>query len=530
MVHRLPLNSRPFSPSGLNMTRVLLPIILAFSFNALADEPIDIGSRRELMVDDYLIDSMSASLRLQLHKPVRRNVALVTNAKWEGNACAYSSLFHDGSKFRMYYTANHYVNREGRIEEPRGRRLCYAESVDGIHFSKPDLELVEFEGSKKNNIVLAADTVPGVRLDPGHTTILRDTNPDCPPDARYKAICRSSVKGERGLFTLKSGDGFHFSRLSDGQIISDGYFDSENLAFWDSVRGEYRAYFRDFYDGPPGGGGIRGIKTATSPDFMNWSTGEWLEYPGAPDEALYTNQIAPYARAPHFFIGFPKRYVDRGWVDSTGKLPGLQERKARARASPRYGSAVTDALMMTSRDGLTFKRWGEAIIRPGQSRTNSWVYGDNLISWGMLPTKSDLPESPDELSIYAIEGYWTGSSQNFRRYSFRVDGFVSIQAPLDGGEFTTNPIVFNGSELEINYSTSAAGSVSVEIQDVKGDPIDGRALADCHEIFGDEIKRTVTWKDGTHIKQLAGTPVRLRFVMKDADLFSFQFVAQKVTK
>ncbi|MCP4788358.1 MAG: hypothetical protein GY903_18090 [Fuerstiella sp.] len=90
--------------------------------------------------------------------------------------------------------------------------------------------------------------------------------------------------------------------------------------------------------------------------------------------------------------------------------------------------------------------------------------------------------------------------------------------------------MFQGSTLELNYSTSAAGSVSVEIQDVNGDPIDGRALADCHEIFGDEIERTVTWKDGTGLKQLAGRPVRLRFVMKDADLFSFQFVARKVTE
>jgi len=508
---------------NMNVTRTLSLIIVALSFPASADEPIDIGSRRELMIDDYLIDSMDDSLRLQLHKPVRRNVALVTDAPWEGNACAYSSLFHDGEKFRMYYTANHYVNREGRIEEPRGRRLCYAESVDGIHFMKPELELVECDGSKKNNIVLAANTIPGVKLDPGHTTILKDTNPGCPPDARYKAICRSPVKGKLGLFVLKSADGFHFSRLGEGLIITDGYFDSENLAFWDDVRGEYRAYFRDFHDGPPGGGGIRGIKTATSSDFINWSKSEWLKYPGVPHEALYTNQIAPYARAPHIFIGFPKRYVDRGWIDSTGKLPGLEERKARAKASPRYGSVVTDALMMTSRDGLTFKRWGEAIIRPGPSRTNSWVYGDNMISWGILPTKSDLPGSPDELSIYAIEGYWTGKSQNFRRYSFRVDGFVSIQAPLSGGEFVTKPIVFKGGELEINYSTSAAGSVHVELQDAEGNPIHGRTLADCHEVFGDEIARTVAWKDGTGVKQLAGTPVRLRFVLKDADLFSFRF-------
>jgi len=488
-----------------------------------AEEVIEIGSRRELMIDDELIDSMSQSLRLQLHRPVRRNVALVTDAPWEGNACAYSSLFHDGEKYRMYYTANHYVNREGRIEEPHARYLCCAVSTDGIHFTRPELGLVEFEGSKQNNIILAGDSLPGVRIDPGHTTILRDTNPDCPPGARYKAIVRSPVKGQLGLFALKSSDGFHFSRLGDGLMITDGYFDSENLAFWDSVRGQYRAYFRDFDGGPPGGGGIRGIKTATSPDFLTWSHPEWLKYPGAPHEHLYTNQIAPYARAPHIFIGFPKRYIDRGWVNSTGKLPGLEERQARAKASPRYGSVVTDALMMTSRDGATFKRWGEAIIRPGPSRSSSWVYGDNLISWGMLPTKSELPQSPDELSIYAIEGYWTGSSQNFRRYSFRVDGFVSIQAPLRGGEFVTKPIIFTGTGLEMNYSTSAAGSIRVEIQDSKGNPVPGHTLADCHEVFGDEIDRQVEWKGGGSVESFAGTPVRLRFVLRDADLFSFRF-------
>jgi hypothetical protein len=94
---------------------------------------------------------------------------------------------------------------------------------------------------------------------------------------------------------------------------------------------------------------------------------------------------------------------------------------------------------------------------------------------------------------------------------------------LSGGEFVTKPIVFKGSELEINYSTSAAGSIHVEIQDAKGNSIAGRALADCHEVFGDEIERTVAWKDGTSVKHLAGTPVRLRFVLKDADLFSFRF-------
>ncbi|MDA1052166.1 MAG: hypothetical protein O3C40_17040 [Planctomycetota bacterium] len=220
------------------------------------------------------------------------------------------------------------------------------------------------------------------------------------------------------------------------------------------------------------------------------------------------------------------RCTDRGWVDSTGKLPHPEERRKRAAAQPRYGSAVTDGLMMTSRDGRTFRRWGEAIIRPGPSRTNSWVDGDNMISWGILPTKSDLPQSPDELSIYAIESYWTGKRQSFRRYSIRVDGFVSVQAPLGGGELVTKPLVFDGHKLVINYSTSAAGGVWVEIQDESGKPLTGFTQADCHEIFGDEIDREVVWKNTDNVRQLASKPLRLRFILKDADLFSFQFIQQ----
>ena len=510
----------PLSKSQL----VITLLILAAARTTVAAEPINIGSRRELMIDNYLIQSMSDSLRLKMHKPTRRGVALVTDAPWEGNACAYSSIFHDGKKFRMYYTAKHYINRKGGIREPNPRYICYAESTDGIRWKKPNLGLIEFKGSKQNNIVLAPNTISGLRLDPAHTTILLDKNPNCPSDARFKALCRWPMRGKAGLLVLKSADGLRFSRFSKGLVIKDGYFDSENLAFWDAVRGEYRAYYRDFYNTPKKRAPVRAIKTATSRDFKTWTKGKLLKYDGSVQhQALYTNQIAPYFRAPHIFVGFPKRYVDRGWVDSTGKLPGLAERREREKGHPRFASVITDALMMTSRDGLNFKRWDEAIIRPGPSRVNSWTYGDNLISWGMLETKSHLPQSPNELSIYVVEGYWVGKSQNFARYTFRMDGFVSVRAPLKGGEFTTKPIVFDGKELEINYSTSAAGGIYVELQDASGRPIKGRSLTACHEIFGDQISRIVSWRDGTSVKKLAGKPIRLRFVLKDADLFSFRF-------
>ncbi len=497
------------------MRLMLAAAVLMQSGRLFAQHPIDIGNRRELMIDDHLIDEISSRARLQLNKPVRREISLVTDAPWEGNACHYRSVFQDGDRYRMYYGGYQYDVQQDKQTYPHPAFLCYAESRDGIHWTKPNLGLVEFNGSGKNNIVFSSASVQDVAADPGHVAVFKDSNPDCPPSARYKAIVRSN--SEPGLLAFRSADGFRFEPVQQEPVITQGAFDSQNLAFWDTVRSEYRAYFRGFRDG------TRSILTATSQDFLHWTPPQWVEFPGAPREHIYTNQVKPYDRAPHIFTGFPLRYTDRGRVDSTDKLPHPELRRLRASNHPRYGSAVTDGLFMTSRDGRHFHRWDEAFIRPGAARTNAWVYGDNSVAWGIVLTRSAVKKSPDELSIYVTEGYWTGTSLNVRRYSMRVDGFVSVNAPLSGGEFVTKPIVFTGSKLEINYSTSGAGAIRVEVQDVDGRPIDGFAQHDCHEIFGDEIERTVTWERGQDVSSLAEKPVRLKFFLKDADLYSFRF-------
>ena len=110
-----------------------------------------------------------------------------------------------------------------------------------------------------------------------------------------------------------------------------------------------------------------------------------------------------------------------------------------------------------------------------------------------------------------------------RRFTLRIDGFVSVQAPLSGGEVVTKPIVFKGKELVINFSTSAAGSVRIEIQNAEGGAIEGFALEDLEEIYGDELEHAVTWKNGSDVSKLAGKPIRLHFIIKDADLYSLRF-------
>jgi len=105
----------------------------------------------------------------------------------------------------------------------------------------------------------------------------------------------------------------------------------------------------------------------------------------------------------------------------------------------------------------------------------------------------------------------------------RTDGFVSAQATYESGSLITKPIVFEGERLVTNYATSAAGSVRVGVQDLSGAPLRGFRISECPEMYGDEIEQVVSWNDGSDVSTLAGKPVRLRFVMKDADLYSIRF-------
>ncbi len=504
------------------MNTVIASTILILCAAPATDEtesPLHIGSRLELFVDDALVESMTGQVRLHMHRPERREVVLRTDAPWEGNASAFQSVFKDGDLYRMYYRGLHYRHsgEPAQALEDHPWMLRYAESDDGIHWRKPELGLFEFNESKANNIILTPEFLEDIGGDPAHTATFKDTNPDCPADQRYKIVIVGHKP--RGLYVLASADGIRFTPMSDKPSVTKGAFDSQNLMFWDPVRCEYREYHRSF------AAGVRGIMTATSKDILQFPEPVWLEFPGAAREHLYTNQVQPYYRAPHIFMGFPMRYSDRAWSESTLNLPELDERLVRAKSSRRYGTAVTDALFMTSRDGRVFKRWPEAFIRPGPAKKDTWTYGDNFVFWGMVETASHLPCAPNDISLYASEGYWRGTYTSVRRYTMRIDGFVSAHASAAGGEIVTKPLVFDGGNLTLNLATSGAGSVQVEIQDVDGNPIKGYALRDCPEIYGDDIRYTVRWKKaGGDVRSLAGEPVRLRFVLKDADLYAFQFV------
>ena len=106
---------------------------------------------------------------------------------------------------------------------------------------------------------------------------------------------------------------------------------------------------------------------------------------------------------PHLFLGFPTRYFDRGWTKAAEALPRLEYRRLRGAKSPREGTAITDGMFMSSRDGKHFQVWPESFIRPGLRTTDNWFYGDNYQNWGLVETKSAIADAPKEMSMYVTE-------------------------------------------------------------------------------------------------------------------------------
>lgn len=451
--------------------------------------PIHIGKRRELFVDDYLIEHMD-DVALCLHRPIPGAIVFDHDVPWEGNVCFYHTVIQDDDCYRMYYRGAHYSETDQQIGS---EVVCYAESNDGIHWTRPSLSLVEFNGSKQNNIIW--DGLGSHNFAP-----FKDANPIVDPAARYKAL---ASKGMEALYAFQSADGIHWSLMQDTPVITEGKFDSQNLAFYDTSRGCYVDFHRDSQ--VHNGEKIRAIKTSVSDDFRHWSPSIWLEYTEAPVEHLYTNQITAYPRAPHIYLGFPKRFVPQ-----------------RSTVKHQY-DGVSDVVFMSSRNGKNFRRWGEAFIYPGP-QPERWVNRNNFVACNIVQTASCIDHTPDLLTFYSIEGYYRGSSCQLRRYTLRQDGFVSIHAPRSGGSFLTKPLIFTGSQLHINFATSAAGTVRLELQDMQGQTIPGFALTDCDELFGDALDRRISWHGNTDLSHLTGQPVRILWSMDDADIYAIRFV------
>ena len=475
----------------------LLFLLVIFQSTALVHaqtESVNISNQRQLFIDDYIIENTS-NVSLVLHHPKDEGSVLKFDNPWEGPFCGYSTVIKDGELYRLYYRGIPESGKDGRSNEV----TCYAESNDGLFWRKPMLGLYEVRGTKDNNVILANASPVTHNFSP-----FLDTKPNVKPEERFKGL--GGIK-ESGLVAYISPDGIHWQRKQEEAVFNDGVFDSQNVSFWSEVENVYLCYFRTWTETDYGG--FRTISRTTSQDFVNWTKPVKMDFGDTPHEHLYTNQTHPYFRAPQIYVAVAARFFPKRQVLS-------EEQAKKLNVNPKYFKDCSDAVFMTSRGGNLYSRtFMEGFIRPG-------IGFENWVSRSNYPTLNVVQTGPTEMSIFVNRNY-AQPTANLYRYSLRLDGFSSAHAPYNGGELVTKPFTFQGSSLEINFSTSAAGSIQVELLDERGDPASGLSLDDCPEIIGDEISKIVTWNNNPLLDNLNGKTVRLRFVLRDADLYSFRF-------
>ena len=298
----------------------------------------DIGSRRELFLDKFLIERLD-NASLKLHEPAK---APRPRSPLIGG---YATVIKDGELFRAVYRSYNPTYKGEQYDGNPGEMTCYAESRDGHEWTQPNLGIVEINGNRENNVILRASPF-STNFSP-----FLDDRPDVPADQRFKATAGLSdhavkhaqntkpgeaagIKG--GLYTFASPDCIHWRQLSQEPAITmtEFSFDSQNVSFWSPVENQFVCNFRSWQNG------LRSISRATSPDFMTWSKPAALS-PNLPGEHLYTSQTHPYFRAPHIYVALPTRFH-----------PGRGE--------------STDILLMTARGDAPYDRtFREAFIRPG---------------------------------------------------------------------------------------------------------------------------------------------------------------------
>lgn len=467
--------------------------------------PLLMQNRRELFIDNAIIDSVK-DVEDRLCTPVSGGVALKFDKPWEGNFCAYVSVVNDGKKFRMYYRG------VGLHEKASETATCYAESTDGKHWVKPNLGLFKIGGSAQNNIVHISDSI---KQTSHNFAVFYDGRPGVPDSERYKAVggVYSRPKIKRGLYRYVSADGLHWRMFRDSSaLFGDGFgLDSQNVPAWVPAENCYAIYLRMWTGDKPGDvkllKGMRTIARSTSKDFVHWTQPVPMSFGNTPMENLYTNATQSYFRAPQILISMPFRFSPDSRIlsDDEMKAHGI---------SKSMWQGVSDAPLLTSRGGNVYDRkFMESFVRPGLDQRN-WAARSNMPGLGIIPTGAD------EMSFFIIRAYSTKDCF-LERMVLRTDGFASLHARYKEGYAITKPMILKGDSFNINYSSSSIGYVKVVLVGLNGKELPGFGEADALKITGDKIDYKVAWKSGKQLSSIAGTPVRVKFILMDADLYSF---------
>ena len=462
------------------------------------------SGQRETFIDDYRVRQLTDVQRV-INAGVKSKPLINPTEPWEGNSVyIYGTVLKNepvGSNYRMWYTSytagNYY--------------LCYATSTDGINWVRPKLGLIDFKGSKQNNICKIG----------GGTVVYDPLDKDA--SKRYKLMVFDGSKEKFGYGVHFSPDGLTWTPYAVNPVLS--YGDVSNVAY-DKTKGLFIATTKQRMlvsnTSVTPGKNDRAAFVSVSKDFIHWTA---PDAPGSPytlavegdpyDDMLVMSkggiESNIYGMPVHPYEGM---YIGIPWAfDITTYGIGEYAVTGDGKIQPQIAS---------SRD---LRHWSRLCRDPLISLGKAGSWDD-----GTLYTSSTLQVGDKEMSLYygamnLPHGGNTSAQVQYGRIAkatWRRDGFVSFyNGGDDTGIITTNSIIFDGNQLKVNAKLNMGGSLKIEILDTLNNPIDGYKLSQAQAITGDQFAKAVMWQKGSSLAKLSGKEVRFRFYLKGGNLFSY---------
>lgn len=526
-----------------------------------AQREIYVGNERQYLCDDFLLATgnprvmdQPINIRFNVGNGEKDPTPVMlprVGAPWETVAMSWVSVLHDGGRYRCWYityrpnkvplssrhlgliaTASE-TYRPARVPLSSGM-VSYAESEDGVNWRKPILNLIELNGSKRNNVCF-----PGILDDESEPNVLAChvfIDPSADAQKRYKMVFHGTHRTLHGAY---SSDGLNW-KVVPGSFVVCG-IDTQNSATYDPVLQRYVAYIRSdslnyggLDVGPhPVEASWRGRAIAriegpmfVADEYPYWSVPEIVLAPDIHDGLnidFYTNPYSYYGNVHFMLFSLLDHYHgslniqvalsrdNRQWVRPTrsilipnGSTPGSYD-QFRVYAGP--------GILPAGKDRIAIYTWGGMGPHPG-----SVVQDYNPGSW-----------KP-----------WQGPPEGcMSRVTFGRDRIVGIEAGQEIGNFATRPLIFNGRRLVVNVEPIGADP-ELRVQLIKCEPnskptlgelaaeeqiITRRTFDQCTPITTDELDAGVGWKEGLELGEWSGKPIRLHFHLRSMRIYAFQFVA-----
>jgi hypothetical protein len=476
------------------------PLLLALGLLAFASSLLGAPAAdptRYLFLDPAFVRAAQGAV-LRVNPPLREDRVMVPDRPWEHLMISfYTTVRDEGGRLRLWYICRDSQNQAN---------VAYAESADGLNWTKPELGVFEYGGSTANNLVGLHSLEGAVYRDPRGVG-----------DEQYVYVST----GRGGVFRFTSPDGLRWKRHAEPLVRFQP--DTQTVTFWDELRGKYRVYTRGKDPKGPHEDTLRRKVVLLETDSLAGRLGsDPKQQPGVrmgelpvmlkcdekdpPDVDVYTNSIQPYPLDPHWYVGFPAFYRHFN------------------RNSPHFNDGRTEVQFVGSRDGVTWHRYErEVYAGPGLPgpESGSMIYmgtglvvrGDEIWQYGTRyrTTHGDKPSRAQQTdgSIY--------------RFVQRVDGFVSLDTGNEVGTARTVPVKVTGRRLLLNLDTGALGGMRVGLIGADDQPLPGFAAEECMVIERNGTGVPVAWKGGSDLSALRGREVAIEFLSTRTKLYSFRF-------